>query len=526
MALPEIGSRVLAYLPNLRRKLAITVTVHRGTKFWGVDDGGSRWAGLSQWELLADEDVTGEGAENSAGEDVTGEGAENSAGEDVTGEGAENSAGEDVTGEGAENSAGEDLSPSSDVVQVAIARITEHPDFQPRYCLDDFAIDRYVAMLSHSEPPPVELWWVENQLFLVHGHHRLSAARRAGRRHIPAIIRSGSRHDAIKAALLANLQNGLPLNRQSLERACKRYIELVPDETNRALARMFGLDEKTVRNYRKDLHCEALVSAWVPGETRLLYSSEGNVERRFCLATFKSRCFGGDDRWSVNVHFDSQQFYRNGSYPITSFSVVDDPLPELPDPATFSVGDRVWSLNYGYGFIFHDLPSPRDQEFCRSVGLSCQDDLRICFSPEWSGRLASVWSASLEFVASGKGLDLEQVLLSLRMAIAQISDDMPAADADRLHTYLNARIEWVRRLITGTDDSPSADDDADDADYLADADDDDADDADYLADADDDDADDADEVALFLDFLDMAAFRRRCRGYGIGRGGGFLGGWR
>jgi uncharacterized ParB-like nuclease family protein len=57
--------------------------------------------------------------------------------------------------------------------------------------------------------PPVTVFFDGTEYWLADGFHRLLAARRAGRKHIAADVKQGSREDAAWAACAANQTHGL-----------------------------------------------------------------------------------------------------------------------------------------------------------------------------------------------------------------------------------------------------------------------------------------------------------------------------
>ncbi len=99
-----------------------------------------------------------------------------------------------------------------------------------------------------DELPPVEVFDVKGKLYLVDGFHRHAAARKARRSTLRALVREGTREEAIERALTANTASSLSLTRRERWRAVVRLKRLRPKSSNRRIAREVGVSEGTVRN--------------------------------------------------------------------------------------------------------------------------------------------------------------------------------------------------------------------------------------------------------------------------------------
>jgi len=99
--------------------------------------------------------------------------------------------------------------------------------------------------------PPILLYRDEaGNLWLADGFHRTSAALRRKFTSIRAIIRPGTKADAIWEAAKINGRNGLPLADTDYRRAVEIIVAAWPDRSNVMIAEALGCDEKTVRKYR------------------------------------------------------------------------------------------------------------------------------------------------------------------------------------------------------------------------------------------------------------------------------------
>jgi len=115
-----------------------------------------------------------------------------------------------------------------------------------------------VVFEEGGEFPPVVVFRDEetDELYLGDGFHRLAAAERAGLDEIEVEVRPGGYDAAVEHAEEANLTHGLNLSTRDkrfiLERRIRRGHEWA-SWSNRALAAALGVDEGTIRNWRKAL---------------------------------------------------------------------------------------------------------------------------------------------------------------------------------------------------------------------------------------------------------------------------------
>lgn len=134
---------------------------------------------------------------------------------------------------------------------------------QMRASLDAATVQEYQDAMQPAgwgDFPPVICYYDGTQYWLADGFHRVAAFRAAAATldqpaRIPADVRSGTRRDAILHAAGANASHGL--RRTSADK--RRAVEtLLRDAewgmwSNREIARRCGVDEKTVRETKKDL---------------------------------------------------------------------------------------------------------------------------------------------------------------------------------------------------------------------------------------------------------------------------------
>ncbi len=109
---------------------------------------------------------------------------------------------------------------------IEIDSITIDAALQTRFSLNASAIEDYQAAIEASQPmPPVTIFSDGRYMYLADGFHRLQAYKQAGRDHIPADIRIGSRRDAFKFALSANATHGLRRSPEDKRQAVKMALD-------------------------------------------------------------------------------------------------------------------------------------------------------------------------------------------------------------------------------------------------------------------------------------------------------------
>lgn len=161
---------------------------------------------------------------------------------------------------------------------VKLGSIKRTPDFQPRKPeLARFAdrtrlinaSEKHVEQLHHrlhettSELDPVLLASFENALWLVDGHHRLMAYRRAARKTIPARIIDTDRNTALTTSKLVNCDGvKLPMHPDQLKEAAWQFLVLQSDQGRaalpqglslRAIGRLFGVSSSTMSRMHAQL---------------------------------------------------------------------------------------------------------------------------------------------------------------------------------------------------------------------------------------------------------------------------------
>ncbi|MFH8344280.1 ParB N-terminal domain-containing protein [Streptomyces sp. NPDC018045] len=160
------------------------------------------------------------------------------------------------------------------------------PGESPRFVQQDEAHIRRLAE-TDSELPPILVH--RRTMRVIDGTHRLRAALLQQRKHIDVEFFDGTEAEAYVVGIQANTAHGLPLSLAERKAAAERVIQLQPEQSDRAIARITGLSAKTVGALRRRSSEEnPQLSARLgrDGRIRPLSFEEG---RRRALAVIKER---------------------------------------------------------------------------------------------------------------------------------------------------------------------------------------------------------------------------------------------
>lgn len=117
------------------------------------------------------------------------------------------------------------------------------PAYSPRLGGVDDNHVRALAGTSEDFPPVLVQ---ASSMRIVDGMHRVRAAELRGEGSIRVRLFEGDDSAAFVAAVEANVRHGLPLSLADREAAAARIVQLFPDWSNRAVAKVSGLSDKTV----------------------------------------------------------------------------------------------------------------------------------------------------------------------------------------------------------------------------------------------------------------------------------------
>lgn len=109
-------------------------------------------------------------------------------------------------------------------VWLGVSEVTVSHDFQMRQKLSKSTVDEYAELILTAQSlwpfaSPCTVYRVKDELILVDGFHRVAAVTQAGEDQIEAVVIDGSKTDALKAALSANITHGLRRSNDDKRRA-------------------------------------------------------------------------------------------------------------------------------------------------------------------------------------------------------------------------------------------------------------------------------------------------------------------
>ena len=193
------------------------------------------------------------------------------------------------------------------IESVPLSKIRIDGDTQPRVAVLEEVVDVYRRdMRKGAVFPPVEVVFDGSDYWLYDGFHRFKAARLAHKTTLTAIVRQGSREEAVWRSLAANAVHGLRRSNADKVWAIERAIKIRPDRSNRFIADHVGVDHKTVRRLRGELEST--------GEIRHLERLCGR-DGRWRSARSAFRACGGYP-WPTGEFLHSSQPWRqwNGRF--------------------------------------------------------------------------------------------------------------------------------------------------------------------------------------------------------------------
>lgn len=146
---------------------------------------------------------------------------------------------------------------------VKLADIRIENDTQTRAEINDATIADYMlAMIGGAKFPAIILYDDGAVYRLADGAHRYQAAQALQHLDILAEVRPGSRIDAVRFALGANITNGLPRTNNDKRRCVKIALHEFADHSDRVIAGMCGVSHPFVAEVRAQL---VTVTSLLPG---------------------------------------------------------------------------------------------------------------------------------------------------------------------------------------------------------------------------------------------------------------------
>jgi hypothetical protein len=135
---------------------------------------------------------------------------------------------------------------------IKLAAICIDGGTQTRAALNEDAVDDYAeAMINGSQFPPIVVFNDGSAMWLADGFHRCHASKKAGLLDIIAEVHKGTRRDAVKFAIQANQKGSVRRTNADKRKCVEIALAEFPDLSDRALAEMCGVSNKTVAAARE-----------------------------------------------------------------------------------------------------------------------------------------------------------------------------------------------------------------------------------------------------------------------------------
>ena len=134
-----------------------------------------------------------------------------------------------------------------------INNILVDEQFQNRVGLNKATVSDYqLAVEQGATLPPLDVYKIDGQFYVVDGFHRLEAQRNIGCTTVEVIVHEGDKDDASRAAIIANQTHGLPRSPEDKRLAVLRAINdpIYGEKSDTQLARLIGVSQPFVSKVR------------------------------------------------------------------------------------------------------------------------------------------------------------------------------------------------------------------------------------------------------------------------------------
>ncbi|WOO43133.1 ParB/RepB/Spo0J family partition protein [Rubellicoccus peritrichatus] len=146
--------------------------------------------------------------------------------------------------------------------QYPLTSITADSAFQIRAKMDSKWIKELSELYKAGATIDPVTVYVTNRrdpdFLLVDGFHRFEAAKKAGQKSISVKVIEGSRADAMKAALGANVRHGIQRTNADKRRAAEVAIKEFPDLSTAELARICGVSWTCIDNTKQEFQSSSI----------------------------------------------------------------------------------------------------------------------------------------------------------------------------------------------------------------------------------------------------------------------------
>lgn len=150
------------------------------------------------------------------------------------------------------------MSDNEQIQEISLSEIKLDRGTQIRVAVSEETVQRYFDVMedgkSRDKFPPILLFLDEaGDYWIADGFHRTTAAIRRKFKTIRAVVRQGTKADAIWEAAKANGRNGLQMGQSDIRRTVELIVAAWPQKSNREIADAIGCSHMTVQRLRPNL---------------------------------------------------------------------------------------------------------------------------------------------------------------------------------------------------------------------------------------------------------------------------------
>lgn len=146
------------------------------------------------------------------------------------------------------------------MMELPVKQIYTHPDLQAREKMSERMIETLTERYRNDPSDvPYLMGFRDNEnggkFYLINGHHRLEAAKRAGVETVHVFLACGVNNfqDAVVSAMHINAENGTPLKNEDIRRAVEILLRYDPKRPIEDLCRILCRCKSTIYQYVKEL---------------------------------------------------------------------------------------------------------------------------------------------------------------------------------------------------------------------------------------------------------------------------------
>jgi hypothetical protein len=299
-------------------------------------------------------------------------------------------------------------------IDVDVREVVVSPEFQMRVKLDSATVAEYSECIKASKSKwvfstPCTVWRVGGRLILTDGFHRHAAVLLAGKAYLRCRVFDGTRTDALKAALGANIEHGLRRSNADKRRAVTVAIQ---DETlqkwsDNKLAELCGVSQPFVGQIRAELITvissarESSIGA--DGKNRPANAEKAKEQREAIKVAIEKSPDASDREIAEQIGCDGKTVGKVRTH-VQSSPLVSDP----PSATTVLLSDPVAIPNQNEPPIAPAIPEPLTHiERLERLTALLKDEMRALKRIEGWAETKERCAAVVEFMRTYRRLGNE-----------------------------------------------------------------------------------------------------------------------